>query len=414
MARARRGSVEGGAKGRLKALNASFAAHVDDEDYEPLPLLLKLPYAPWSTQRAENNVKFYRSPISGVSCEDVDSVRRDANIALLTKIGKADYIAISDGSVGMPQDAEGKFLPPVRATCACTIRRNSLDEPVYDHGSLSAGRYACSYSAEIAGIRLALKLLRKSLINNYAIPGTRAVLLLDGQGPIAALEKGPLLQTEYAEAQIWRDIIDLVHDTGCRIAFGFIFAHCDWAPHEAVDSMAKQALHLPIEKVPVWWRDASRIRINEARHAHDVGLAAAGFYGRWRQTTSKQDEHAAPDAPKEAFPTVPPRDCTFKQWKFIAQAMAGASSLAGAASYHSAVETTCRLCHRANLHRGLMVEHVFNCTDRRAVELRSRIPPTLPMDPTLLWVNRVAAQDLLIGWFILCSGTGAEDLLLSA
>jgi hypothetical protein len=86
----------------------------------------------------------------------------------------------------------------------------------------------------------------------------RILIVSDSQSSIAALEKGPIAQTEEMLNGTWRKLIEIAN-SHVYVHFQFVYAHCGVKLNEEVDQAATSArLNLPTPDVtPVWLTDVS-------------------------------------------------------------------------------------------------------------------------------------------------------------
>lgn len=132
----------------------------------------------------------------------------------------------------------------------------------------SAGRLACSYTAEFTALLGSLTKF-SSLIPD----GAQLLIATDSQSLLQALAKGPLLTEEDFEDQLWALLLTLSR-RGCQVTMQFFYSHVDFPPrNEAVDAEVSQLLEeeddtLNHDSPAIWHTDVVR-----AVHRH--------LYLRW-------------------------------------------------------------------------------------------------------------------------------------
>ena len=134
--------------------------------------------------------------------------------------------------------------------------------------SKQAGQYACSYSAELRGAEVGIPLL-----GGRAPPG-RVLWILDSLSLCQALAKGPIRQDSYAEAHIWRRILEYASQ-GWHFEIVWVFSHTGLRENDRADEVAEAAVaNLPASEPPCWYVDAARHRANDALVRHNDSILA--------------------------------------------------------------------------------------------------------------------------------------------
>lgn len=271
--------------------NQHFAIAPVPGDREPM--LEKLPYSPpWAAGQADRisfSLLSHKSkgvcPLSELYRDNVRRIEKAT--ALLSPQGLC--IMASDGSV----KTVGDRYSWTAAGAACLRKANAETEKT----ARNAGTGACSYTAERAGVLCALRLLEESDVFGDIL------WICDSKSLLQALNKGPLGQTGYQEAQIWLRLLTLVESRGMKISFVWIFSHANpgvgqvFAPaklHDEADALAETAVDVlegeePLnpdsrwvkdlrdtDPPPLWWVDAARLRYSIDRDAYLGPLPEVG------------------------------------------------------------------------------------------------------------------------------------------
>jgi hypothetical protein len=129
------------------------------------------------------------------------------------------------------------------------------------------GQYACSYTAESHAILLGLRAAQAHMTGDLPL-----CVITDSMGQLSCLACGPCRQTEYLPMQTWAALLEVARLR--RVTFAFVFSHCGFELHDAIDELAAGARGAPGGAPPVWWRDAARPARNAARCEHDVAVRA--------------------------------------------------------------------------------------------------------------------------------------------
>ena len=183
--------------------------------------------APWKTQSA-GKVVFHTKLTSPCSNSDSDVVRKKASDDTIEARGVFDISMWTDGSV------QGLF-----GAGAAMIWQHK--DTVRTRAEAPAGFLSSSYQAE--GIALQCGLSK--IIGMKSIIKVRKDLMVctDSQSNVAALQAGPLRQTNKLQSDVWSQLIDLIEAYGItRIVIQYVASHCGVSKNEAVDRLVDTAL----------------------------------------------------------------------------------------------------------------------------------------------------------------------------
>jgi hypothetical protein len=176
-------------------------------------------------------------------------VLRDANADALLAVPH-DVLILSDGSV----------VANVGGTGAAVLLVSGDPPRPPLSSSVSAGRFPCSFIAEMHGIRTGLLVLRDELPRLLLqCPGDlRVAFATDSLSSLQALHGNPLVATD--PLGIWPLLAALLSSGVASVAFVFIFAHCGFEDGDAVDRIARSAVDtLPHDNTPIWMTDLQNL-----------------------------------------------------------------------------------------------------------------------------------------------------------
>ena len=133
--------------------------------------------------------------------------------------------------------------------------------PVAAYGT-SAGRLACSYTAEFSALCGSLA--------QFATQILIVLIAVDSQSLLQALTKGPLLTEEDHEDQIWFDLLAMAN-RGCTLVIQFFYSHVDFPPrNRTVDEAVTRLLEDPTldhDTPGLWLTDVIRATHRFLYHA---------------------------------------------------------------------------------------------------------------------------------------------------
>eukprot|EP00744_Colponema_vietnamica_P004905 GILI01007257.1.p1 GENE.GILI01007257.1~~GILI01007257.1.p1 ORF type:complete len:810 (+),score=124.09 GILI01007257.1:147-2432(+) len=222
------------------------------------PVLTHLPYEPpWAGLHC-HNVNFFLDvltpDVTRDSPADLRSKDNQLRLDLATQWLDGEFLTLAtDGSIAPSSSSATLFNG---AGAAALFHGDTL----IGSSSRPAGSYACSYSAECRGADAGLLDLVLANLDLCKSVG-RLLWITDSRSLASALHKGCLLQTEFAEARIWKALLDLAA-LGVRVAVAWIFSHANSSQaNEFVDELAGQAAVAPLlAEPPAWFIDAARHR----------------------------------------------------------------------------------------------------------------------------------------------------------
>ena len=120
----------------------------------------------------------------------------------------------------------------------------------------SAGRLACSYTAEFVALTGSLRQFAPLIPS-----GSKVLIGVDSQSLLQALHKGPLLTEEDFEDELWHQFLALAR-RDCHVVLQFFYSHVHFPPrNEAVDDVVTSLLedpHLNHDDAVVWLTDVVR------------------------------------------------------------------------------------------------------------------------------------------------------------
>ena len=126
----------------------------------------------------------------------------------------------------------------------------------HDTFAASAGRLACSYTAEFVALTGSIYRFAPSIPDN-----SRVLIAIDSQSLLQALAKGPLLTHEDFEDQLWAELLVLAR-RGCTVVLQFFYSHVNFPPrNKTVDEAVTSLLDDPLlnhDAPAIWLTDLIR------------------------------------------------------------------------------------------------------------------------------------------------------------
>lgn len=132
-----------------------------------------------------------------------DGILRDLTMQHLAALPLADLQVYTDGSVTKPVRKEGERKAKTYGGAGIVLYKPGESTPLQTR-SVAAGLYACSYHAELTGIKEALECLL-----NRKDTFASATLMTDSQSALRAFELGPARAKEKIEHEIWEKLAAL-------------------------------------------------------------------------------------------------------------------------------------------------------------------------------------------------------------
>ncbi|RNC55947.1 RNaseH, partial [Trypanosoma cruzi] len=133
----------------------------------------------------------------------------------------------TDGGVDVPKSA------------GVGIQLSSLNSSeIIEKASINCGARPCSYRTESRALLLALERL---IIPRIQHRHKTLLVVTDSQSLLAALNKGPLSQTDWTEDQIWQRLLTLTC-AGWSVHLQFCYGHCGVHANELADQYAAQTM----------------------------------------------------------------------------------------------------------------------------------------------------------------------------
>ena len=251
-------------------------------DHNRVPVLTRSRFAPWETAHAAK-ISVRPTLIREVKKSDYDShfdpegalllAKRAATLDTLVKVRgdlfeafETHYELWTDGSVRGPRYPNGDKYPSMAPYLPGKFRSGGA-AILYEgntriaHAHEAAGTMACSYRSECVALRAGLKL---GFVDH--LKDAKLLICTDSQSLLAALAKGPILQTGDIENEIW-DLLLQLASRNVRVTLQFVYGHCGVARNDEVDEEADEAAELPQDSVPIWLTDfmAATKRLVKAR-----------------------------------------------------------------------------------------------------------------------------------------------------
>jgi hypothetical protein len=261
------------------------------------------------------------------STDEGRALRKRLNEATMKHVGNLlgtnpRYQIWSDASVAKPET-------PACVSAGYAALWDTHTDAILNEWSGSAGRLACSYTAEAFTARSGIKHFVPTLLQ---IPPSTLLCGFDNMGLALALSMGPNKATTQSLASIWSDL-ELLLTHGWTIAIAFFFSHVGTELNEHVDKGAAEALRRCTSQD----HDQAPIDLDDMARAVQLYLTE-----RWHES-QKTLFRVAAFGPR-------PIDLTelasCKNSMEILRARANCSTHYGKLHrlYHPEVPLTCRLC----------------------------------------------------------------------
>jgi hypothetical protein len=293
------------------------------------PAMLTLPYLPEDTQNA-HKVEFLTSHTA--KAKDKPEVKLAECQARISCIGPVDSELWTDGSVQY-------YKKESSAGAAYCLYVDGDSIPIV--GTKTMGDFHCAFSSEVHALGEGTFLCRSHVRQDSTL-----AIYTDSLSTLKMLSKGPLRQTHYRGAWIWKNLLDLASICS-RIVCAFVFGHCKLVRGEHVDGYAKAASNRPIYNQPsVWSVDVATRYVRLTREEFDglpSTIESMGFRGKFV---------VAPSG-------VPPLYARH-HFRLLFQLRTGVCAKLG--GWRHEVADLCPRCGEPDLTRGGgAIRHVFTC-----------------------------------------------------
>ncbi|PWV05977.1 putative RNase H [Trypanosoma cruzi] len=159
--------------------------------------------------------------------EELTREKRRVSEEALALHSHRSWILATDGGVDVPKSA------------GVGILLSSLNSSeIIEKASINCGARPCSYRTESRALLLALE---KLIIPRIQHRRKTLLVVTDSQSLLAALNKGPLSQTDWTEDQIWQRLLTLTC-AGWSVHLQFCYGHCGAYANELADQYAAQTM----------------------------------------------------------------------------------------------------------------------------------------------------------------------------
>jgi hypothetical protein len=285
-------------------------------------------------------------------------LKRGQNVTAVKQAANARVMYAASGSRLLSTDGSVRWKGSSTVGGAAAVVFDEAD-PHYELAAkmCHAGRYACSYTAKLHGLRSAIALL-------HALPpspGSRCTVLVDSQSALSALALG-LWQRDSRCASLVQDFVHAARHGGYHIALRFVYSHCDLRPADAADHYAGLASRRGDDyDGPLWHRDVARCSVRDFLEA----LYLDSISGTLR------DVPRGPGGTRSRWSSAKFASWTEADKRFLCQLRTNAAPRLG--GHLIDVPHRCPRCQtwtsRGDRHSQSMVQHLFKC---RVTRLRRR------------------------------------------
>ncbi|EKF26052.1 hypothetical protein MOQ_010271 [Trypanosoma cruzi marinkellei] len=201
---------------------------------------------PWSAVSACQVTIGVELPIDHSITDVVELVREKRRVSeeALAPHSHRSWIIATGGGVDAPKSAGvGILLPSLNSST------------IIDKASINCGTRPCSYRKESRALLLALERL---IIPRIQHRRQTLLVVTDSQSLLAAINKGPLRQTDWTEDRIWQRLLTLTC-TGWPVHLQFCNGHCGVHANELADRYATQTIqtgnYTEHGVAPIWHTD---------------------------------------------------------------------------------------------------------------------------------------------------------------
>ncbi|PWV20750.1 putative RNase H [Trypanosoma cruzi] len=223
---------------------------------------------PWSAASAHRVTIGVELPTGHSITDEEELIREKRRVSeeALALHSHRSWILATDGGVDVPKSA------------GVGILLSSLNSSeIIEKASINCGARPCSYRTESRALLLALE---KLMISRIQHRHKTLLVVTDSQSLLAALNKGPLSQTDWTEDRIWQRLLTLAC-AGWSVHLQFCYGHCGVHANELADQYATQAMatgqYTEQGIAPLW-------------HTDLLTCFTAQLTNKWRSTI-RQDTH---------------------------------------------------------------------------------------------------------------------------
>ncbi|PWU89319.1 putative trans-sialidase [Trypanosoma cruzi] len=184
---------------------------------------------PWFAASAHRVTIGVELPIDHSITDEEELIREKRRVSeeALALHSHRSWILATDGGVDVPKSA------------GVGILLSSLNSSeIIEKDSINCGARPCSYRTESRALLLALE---KLMIPRIRHRRKTLLVVTDSQSLLAALNKGPLSQTDWTEDQIWQRLLTLTC-AGLSVHLQFCYGHCGVHANELADQYATQTM----------------------------------------------------------------------------------------------------------------------------------------------------------------------------
>ncbi|EKF98813.1 hypothetical protein TCSYLVIO_010283, partial [Trypanosoma cruzi] len=184
---------------------------------------------PWSAASAHRVTIGVEIPIDHSITDEEELIREKRRVSeeALALHSHRSWILATDGGVDVPKSA------------GVGILLSSLNSSeIIEKNSINCGARPCGYRTESRALLLALE---RMMIPRIQHRRKTLLVVKDSQPLLAALNKGPLSQTDWTEDQIRQRLLTLAC-AGWSVHLQFFYGHCGVHANELADQYATQTM----------------------------------------------------------------------------------------------------------------------------------------------------------------------------
>ena len=176
--------------------------------------------------------------------------------------------------------SDGSVMPDKNSAGAYVILRDDTGTKDFDDweivtwDSMFAGTRACSFTAEVTALESGTTRLISDAELLQLEKGETILIVVDCQGMLTCMNKGPITQTDAMMENIWENVIRLAAQ-GYSVVLQFIFSHCRLKWNDYVDGRAKQRANMAGGSDVAWQYRDMRAAITRAVNSIEKDETAA-------------------------------------------------------------------------------------------------------------------------------------------